>query len=1008
MAFGEAIRRFGPPPGAPGIEVVERSGGNSFSDPSFGTVFMFGFAKRGPMGLPIPCASKRQYDEIFGDPRDSNWHLFPSGEHQLPDAVDGFFATGGGAGRIFVTRLQMDHARAATVILKNRIGADALQVTAANEGRWGGQLNSVAASPVITATQRTFTLIAPGLQSNEMVDAYAEFTDVPGQRFKIVSNTAADAVSGESVFVVGAQYDLLSAGVNGPVALTGTATYVRYKPLTGTAAFPLTANATGNATINGTVITGVATKFLAEYTVGHNVYSNGEARSVESITSDTTMTIDESFSVEGAGLILQRDNLIVTGTGSAFDADLAVGTVIYATFDGVREGRAVAAITDATTLVLDSGFTQPMTPGSIIEQDGLSVTGVGTGFVAQLQAGQFLVDPNRAGATAKIVSIQSATALTLEKPFAASFTAAQLTKQSQKGAVYLDQAAGSGLSVEIGQGTRYPDTHFSLNIYFNSSLVLQVPDASLDRNDERGLFVEPLVNDSNIAYRADSRNYQKWVTVKSLWTSAYTTAAGSDVRPANGNGRIVAITSNRVYTVGAFDYQLAIGNMLYPNPYRYPRGYYRIKKAQAPVVLQGTVSSTGVDVTGTSTAFKTQLVKGDYLYDPNTKSARKVRAVLTNTTLVLETVFSTDLPALTVASKTGYLEVDQGYDVTIVADVADYFSVIYPTSLAKGYDGDGGHIQPYHFTRYADPDFNAIESAVWGKNYGLIRICTPGIDGVEVQKAFAYLASLKAFEYRASVPSLYTSAVAAEAFVNQDLGRNDFVSIAFPSYGYISDPLSSAGDRMIPLCGEIMGGESARSTVAKGYHVPFAGMNAILPRILKLPFSPMPQDEAVLNVAGIQPIKRSNGNTIVFGARTPSLSPTYDFLHIRRIQSNYVRVFLEARVLLELLFLPNQPMLLEQALLILNNFARNEYKKGVFTNYLSFSQAVQVSGDVSASDLVVDDTASSDAIVSIVNGRLVIYFRYVPTGILEQLSIQAGPDIVVSQYGSTINRASSL
>ncbi|HEY9750114.1 MAG TPA: hypothetical protein V6C63_15620 [Allocoleopsis sp.] len=1002
MALQEATYLFGPPLGAPGTDVIERSGGNALEDPRYGSCAFWGVLKRGPMGVAIPINSRRQYDEVFGDPRDSRWHLFANGAHLLPDAIDGFFATGRGSGQLWITRLDLDRkARRAELTLKNRVGGDALRIMAANEGRWGGAANQIAQTPLVTATSRTFTLVTPNTQANEFVDAEAEFTGAPGKRYRIVANTEANLSSGEAVFTVAAQYDLVADGVSGPVALTGTADYTRYRDLTGTIAFPLLRNVTGTVAINGRVITGTNTEFTTELSVGANVYYNGETRAIESITSGTTLTVAQSFSDGGTGLTLQTDNLTVTGTTTLFTTELAVGDTLYVEINEALQGRTVAAITSATSLTLASGFTAELTAGTTAQTDNLVVTGTGTQFATEVSAGQYLIDPNRQGATVKVASVTSATELVVEKPFSMDFAGAQLTKQNQLAMVTLSAGKGEGLAVEISQGTRYPDTHFGMTVKFNGSVVLQITDASLDPSDP--LFVEPLVNDSNVAFRSGSSNYQKWITVESLWNSAYTTTPQADVRPCNGSGRVLAITGDRIYTIADLDPNLVVGNLLYPNPYAQARNYFRVKGAVAPVDLQGTISSSGVTVTGTSTNFLATLKPGDYIYDPATQTARKVRTIASNTSLTLETAFPSNLAALTETQKLGYVQVDQGYDLTLMADVGDRFLLVYPQQLTRGYDGDTAHLIPYHLTKFADIDRNHLENATFGRNQGLIRMACPGISDIAVQKAFAAYAAAKAYEFRAEVPSQYNTAAAAESFLNQDLGRNNFISVAFPSYGFISNPLG-AGDRLIPLSGDVMGGESAFATAAKGYHRPFAGVDAILNRIIKLPFEALPSDEAIINVAGLHTVKSLQGNVVVFGARSPAISPTYDFTHIRRIQSNYVRVFLEARTLLETLFKPNQPYLAEQIVMVLNNFARQEYRKGVFSRYLSFSQAVQVQGGSPAGN-VVTDSGSQDAIVDIVNGRLRIYFRYVPTGILERLSIDCGPDILVAQYGNTLNQA---
>ncbi len=1000
-------RLFGSPVGAPGVDVLERSSGNALSDPNFGAVAYYGVMKRGEPGVAIPIRSRREYDEIFGDPSDPTWHLDRNGAHLVPDAVDGFLGASGGSGTIWLTRLDLDgKARAASVVLKNRFGADALRISAANPGRWGGQAAEIGSTAVLFATSRTFTLVAPGTEANEFLEADASFSSAPGKRYIITGNTAASA-SGEVVFTVADQYNLFTDGISGPVALAGTASYQRFQTLTGSIQFPLLRNLSGTAALNGTVITGTGTSFLADLYVGANVYVAGEARAVQSITSDTTLTVNAAFTAQGSSLTLQADNLTVTGTTTEFLEDLNVGDTLYANVQGQQQGRVIANIVSDTELVLESGFTQALSAGTQAQKINLTVTGTTTAFTTELQVGQFLIDPSRPAAFVQITAIDSAISLTIASPFGSNFAATQLTRQNQTVSVALSNSSGQGLSVEIGQGLRYPESHFSLLVRFNGNQVVNIPDASLDPLDPQGLFVEPLVNDSNISYRVGSQNYQKYIKAESLWTSEYTTNPATDCRPCNGAGQILAISTDTLWTSALMDYTKVVGQFVYPNPYTQPRGFFRVKSARAPLTLEGTISSSGVVVTGTGTTFLTSLQVGDYLYIPHLNVARKVRLISSNTSLTLDSAFASNLPSLTVAGRSGHIKVDQGYDLTRVAQQGDRFLVVYPTELAGGYDGDTATLIPFHFTKYADIDRNHLENAVFGRNQGLIRMATPGISDISTQQQFARYASAKAYEYRCEIPSTFTSASAAESFVINSIGRDDFITVAFPSYGFISNPLG-AGERMITLSGEIMGGESRKANQVQGYHAPFAGISAFLSRITRLPYESSPSDEAILNLAGIQPIKYLDGRAVVFGARSPSLSPTYDFTHIRRIQSNYVRIFLEARTMLEMIFSPNQPELVDQIVMLLNNFARREYRKGVMTNYLSFDQAVQIQGELGGQQGVISDVGSVDALVQIINGKLKVFFRYVPTGILERLTIDAGPDILVAQFGNTITQQTGI
>ena len=1002
MVIQAAIRRFGPPPGAPGVEVIERPSGNAIAGSRKGTTAIYGPLKRGPQGVAIPVNSLKQYLEIFGDPANENWPLFTDSAFLTPDVISHYFRVGGGSGQLWVTRIEGDgKGRASELIVKNRIGTDCLKVKAANPGRWGGKAGKIPVTPVIAATSRTFTLVAPGILANEFVGADAEFTSATGKKYKVVANTAA-LESGETIFTVAAQYNLVGDGVAGPVALTGTATYTRYKTLTGTIDFDLTVPLTGTVSLNGNVATGTGTAFFDELSVGRNIYYNNEARVVTSITSDTTLTFDAPFTSGGAGLTVDTDNLEITGTGTAFTTAVAVGDTIYQIINGVRVGRKVAAIGSATALTLTSGFPVAIA-GATAQVDNYTITGTGTAFNTEAAAGQYIVDPNRAGRSIKIASITSATSLKVAQQFSTDFTDAQLTKQNQLAEVTLINPAGEGLAVEFGQGTKFPATHFSMRVYFNGSLVLNVPDASLEASDPLGLFVEDVVNNdpANLAYRTGSSNYQKSITVENLWSSAYTTGMADDVRPCNGSGKILLVENNLAYVSGDFDFSSLVGQLFYPNPYTLPRSYYRIQAASAPVALQGTISSSGGAVTGTNTNFLSAIAPGDAIFIPATGLARKVRAVLSDTSLMLETAFPSNLSALTKASKAGTLQVERGYDLQAACTVGDRYLVTFLQTLKGGYDGDLAALIPYHFVKYADVDRNHLESATFGKNLGLIRICCPD-GGIAADKAWAAYATAKAFEYRFAIPLSYGNASSAEAYVNQILGRGDFISGSFPSYAYVANPFG-AGDRLVPLTGHILGGESRQAIAVDGWFSPFAGVNAVLSGVTKLPIDLLPNDEALLNLAGIQPIKYVNGNPVVFGARIPAINTTYDFITTRRLISDYIRIFLEARALMEILFLPNQPFVAERALLVVENFLRREYRKGALNQNLSFEEAVEI--QVNRGDIGGDDKLLQDRVVAGINGELDTYISVVPAGVVERLKVNLSPSILVASYGAVLTNS---
>jgi hypothetical protein len=459
--------------------------------------------------------------------------------------------------------------------------------------------------------------------------------------------------------------------------------------------------------------------------------------------------------------------------------------------------------------------------------------------------------------------------------------------------------------------------------------------------------------------------------------------------------------------VADFSYSRAIGYFLMPNPYEEYRNRIRITDAAAPIEIPGTVSSTALVVNGTSTVFTEHFLRGDYIYDPNTQTARQITGIISDTEMRINAPFPTDMPALTKAKRAGFLQVGQSNDLTTSTAVGEKFMVAYPTPLTGGYDGDMSRLLPYYWSKFFDLDINHLENASYGRNYGLIRFSTPGVTDISIINAAKTYAENSSYEYRAEIPTSLQTAASAESYINQELGRSDFITLSFPSYGFVSNPLGS-GQRLVPLSGLIMGGESRVSVDHQGYHHPFAGVRATLTGVVGLPFEVPRSDEGIANTAGLQIIKVVGGNVVCWGDRLPSQTNTYRFIHIRRCQSNYNRIFIEASALQELLFQPNQPDLASKLNLILRNFTRREYQKGVLARQLTFQQAVQINMGGSNNSSIVADEASRDEIVEIINGALSVSLRVTYSGVLERLVLNIGPDTLVSEFGNTLDQGTSI
>jgi hypothetical protein len=991
MAVSDAIRKFGVPDGAAGISVYESAGLNTITDQKFGGSVYWGVLKRGEPDTYIPVRSLKEYHEMFGDTRNTNWHLFDNGQ-LTPDAITSYFRNAGDSGMLWICRLGLDgRGKKAEVTLRNRAGAGVLKVTAANMGRWAGYAQKIENKAVVVATPVTFTVSAPGVEANEFIGAKVTFSSGTSNSYEIVANTKAHPTSGEVIFTVSAQYNLLTDGVSGPTSLSGTSSYSRRTALTGTIAAPAANDATGTIAISGTVLVGTGTSFLTEFSVGGNIYYQGEARVVQSISSNTTLTIAAAFTVTTAtGVTVQKDNFVVTGTGTNFTSDM-VGKDIYVTIAGTTYARTVASRISATSITLTSAFPIGVTAGATALMDNYWVIGTGSNYGTQLVIGDRIIDPARMGDAVAVLEVDPVgQRFRVATQFPTDFTAASLVKQVQDATVALTPGRNEGLGVVVTPGTQSPATKFNFEVFFNGSSVYRKTDISLDPADPD--FVESIVNDGNLSYRSGSTQVYKWLTVESLHNGSYTTNPSIDVRPINAGGDVLLSLANRLYTVADIDYSAAIGENLYPDPYQNPRSTVRIRDAKPAIDLEGTISSLGVNVTGTGTDFSPTIRQNDYIYAAG--QLRQVRVVVSDTSLILYSAFASDLPALTPVQKAGYLQSDRGIDLAALTGSTAKFLISTPTYLTGGYDGDLGSIIPFHYTKFLDPDREELIDAVMDSQFGLIRIAAPGNSGLEVTRAMLAFAEANAFETRYEIPSHITDSRMAEAYVMNDVGRSDFGVAAFPSYGYISDP-GGSGLRLIPAAGEVMGFETYVANVNKGWHHVAAGNRGRLQRFIKMTVDIGRSDEALLNSAGIQPIKRVDGAYTVYGVRIAAVNPTYKFMHIRRQQSNYIWVLRKASVLLNQLFRPNDPEMAFQVAMILGNFFRQEYKNKALNNYLPVDEAFSIRTD-NPNEIAqaISRNDSADALSVIINGELNVAIDWVPSGLVEKINLFMTPKTI--------------
>jgi len=507
------------------------------------------------------------------------------------------------------------------------------------------------------------------------------------------------------------------------------------------------------------------------------------------------------------------------------------------------------------------------------------------------------------------------------------WTAADPTYANKRFYVYLENE-GKALSVEIRDGEEKPDTEFGLFVYVDGVLANSWPNLSVEPTDSR--FWENIINN-------DDNNDE--IEVEDLLTGALT----ADDRPANYYGKISAVTST-VLTCYIFDFDpdttgdgdgtCALGtttddmvDQKITITFSAPTTFDAVSD-KFGALGSGTVGalftpnndwSPPFTLTAGGTAWETSDVAtlvyrpfvadsliGGYVWPDKVNAPRERYRIVDN-----------DHKTVTAAA---------GSDLTASGAIDDYFMIQAPLELEGGKDG---------IADLTDADYNQQAwnlggsplDRILGRNLGLVKMATPGVNSTSVQKAGIAYADATNHQYRCEVPSATVTVESVQTLVNDTIGRNDFSVWAFPSYGYVTDP-EGAGQgklKLVSLTGMIHGRESRTANDWLGYHKAQAGEDQILPAILKLPTGEAILDEEILNPLGVAVIKKLKGNYVIWGDRTANLSPEWKWKHQREQMCYYENVLREAYDWI--IYAINDPIEWKRALTSLQGFFLPEWRK---------------------------------------------------------------------------------
>ena len=199
--------------------------------------------------------------------------------------------------------------------------------------------------------------------------------------------------------------------VNASLGTSRTGTVSTTTAKTGTVTVVVNKTGTMTSTLSSTAITGTGTSFTTELAVGDVLYrssDNALIGIVKSIASNTSLTLQNCTIIGFSGVAFKTQKATVTGSGTLFSTEMTVGDRIYNTSNTYL--GTVASITSNTSMVLSA---RDAVAVSAVAFRGTSatVTGSSTLFTTQLSVGDMLISNN---VTLGIVaSIESATSLTL-------------------------------------------------------------------------------------------------------------------------------------------------------------------------------------------------------------------------------------------------------------------------------------------------------------------------------------------------------------------------------------------------------------------------------------------------------------------------------------------------------------------------------------------------------------------------------------------------------------------
>lgn len=287
-----------------------------------------------------------------------------------------------------------------------------------------------------------------------------------------------------------------------------------------------------------------------------------------------------------------------------------------------------------------------------------------------------------------------------------------------------------------------------------------------------------------------------------------------------------------------------------------------------------------------------------------------------------------------------------------VASLSAPFLVYAPLELRGG--SNGGAPTASDFIEAFNTETSPL-NRLRGQKLGLVKLACPAVTDTSVQKAGVAYAEARNYQFRVEIPYSVQSETSAVNYVNSVIGRNNYAVTSFPSRAHVINPLGG-GVIEQTLTGMIHGREASIAGNFDGYHKASAGESAILPSVVRLPWSERRMNEEITNPVGLNLVKKVSGNFVLWGDRTLSLETGWKWKHQREYMSHVENTLLESFD--SLIFGINDRRARAGLVTIFQMFFIPEYQKRALRG-ATFDEAVSIK---------IDDENNTD--LSMSNGEL--------------------------------------